>query len=202
MKIPKIFESEYRFCLLLWGLVAVRLLCPDVPQSAMSLILSGETISPQIMQQTVSQIHSGISLMNNAVNPTLQQMAAQHTVAGTSPLENCLRSAVGVWLVGVALLMLYTAASCLRLRARVRTAVRVHDNIFQSKFVSTPFVLGVVAACFLTHPPEEQLSASDLNGTYTGSVCLGSGPLLSYSPPDGRYYEQIILLEGKLLVVT
>ena len=43
---------------LLWGIVAVRLLCPFSIESALSLIPSAETISPEIMMSPEPTIHS------------------------------------------------------------------------------------------------------------------------------------------------
>lgn len=42
------------------------------------------------------------------------------------------------------MLILYAAVSALRLRLRVRTAVRLEGNVFQSEFVPSPFILGVI----------------------------------------------------------
>ena len=42
---------------LLWGIVAVRLLCPFSIESALSLIPSAETISPEIMMSREPTIH-------------------------------------------------------------------------------------------------------------------------------------------------
>ena len=42
------------------------------------------------------------------------------------------------------MLILYAAISALRLRLRVRTAVRLEGNVFQSEFVPSPFILGVL----------------------------------------------------------
>ena len=49
-----------------------------------------------------------------------------------------------VWVVGMAVLALYTAISYWRLRAKIDTAVRYKGNIFQSENVNSPFVFGMI----------------------------------------------------------
>ena len=49
-----------------------------------------------------------------------------------------------VWLAGAAALLLYSAISYWRLRRRVREAVILRDNIYQSENAGSPFVLGII----------------------------------------------------------
>ena len=58
---------------LLWALAAVRLLCPFSPESALSLIPSGETVPLDIALEKTPAIHSGISVLNSAVNPAMAE---------------------------------------------------------------------------------------------------------------------------------
>ena len=52
--------------------------------------------------------------------------------------------AANLWLLGVLILLAYTAISYLTLRHKLRTAVILRDNIFQCETVSSPFVLGIL----------------------------------------------------------
>lgn len=128
---------------LLWGLVAVRLVCPVSPQSILSLLPSGETVSPDIAMQSAPAITSGVQAINNAVNPVLQQSFAPNPTASANPLQIWMALAALVWAAGAAAMLAYAALSYGRLRMRVATAVRLRDNIFQSERVESPFVLGV-----------------------------------------------------------
>ena len=47
---------------LLWGIVAVRLICPFSIESALSLIPSRETISPEIMMDWTPEITTGMGI--------------------------------------------------------------------------------------------------------------------------------------------
>ena len=129
---------------LLWGIVAIRLICPFSFESTLSLIPSAETIPLNIGMDTTPTINSGISAINNAVNPIISQ--SNTPMAGAS--VNLLKITIGIyeyiWIFGMIALALYTAISYWRLRRKVDTAVRYKDNIFQSENVSFPFVLGII----------------------------------------------------------
>ncbi len=47
-----------------------------------------------------------------------------------------------IWVVGVAVLMGYSLASYLLLRRRLRQAVRIQEDVYESNRISTPFLLG------------------------------------------------------------
>ncbi len=127
---------------LLWGLVAVRLVCPVTLESIFSLLPTGQTVSPDIGMQRTPAITSGVTAINNAVNPVLQHSFAPQPAASANPLQIWLALAAVIWAVGAAGMLLYALVSWLRLRRRLATAVRLRDNIFQSERIDTPFVLG------------------------------------------------------------
>lgn len=128
---------------LLWGLVAVRLVFPFSIESIFSLIPSAETVPMDIEMAAAPAIDSGISTINRVVNPVISASFTPNPVASANPLQIWIPVAAVFWLLGVAVMLLYTAVSYGRLLHRVRTAVRYRDNIFQSEQVASPFVLGV-----------------------------------------------------------
>lgn len=72
----------------LWGIVGLRLLCPFSIESALSLIPSAETISPEIMLDATPTIDSGIPEVNSAVNPIIIETFAPTTeLASANPLQ-------------------------------------------------------------------------------------------------------------------
>ena len=129
---------------LLWGIVAIRLICPFSFESTLSLIPSAETIPLNIGMDTTPTINSGISAINNAVNPIISQSNTPMAGASVNPLQITIGIYEYIWIFGMIALALYTAISYLRLRRKVDTAVRYKDNIFQSENVSFPFVLGII----------------------------------------------------------
>ena len=52
---------------LLWGIVALRLVCPFSIESALSLIPSAETITPTIMMDQTPSIQTGIPAINSVI---------------------------------------------------------------------------------------------------------------------------------------
>ena len=130
---------------LLWGIVAVRLICPFSFESALSLIPSSETIPLDIEMAAKPTIDSGVPAINSVVNPVLSSFAPpQHVLTSANPLQIWIPILNIIWLIGVGALLLYTAVSYWRLCRKVDTAVRYKDNIFQSENVSSPFVLGII----------------------------------------------------------
>ena len=129
---------------LLWGIVAVRLAFPFSIESALSLIPSAETISPGIMMDTVPSVQTGVTVINNVINPVIGSSLAPAPGASANPLQIWIPILSIVWAVGVAALLLYTAVSYWRLRCKVSEAVILRDNIYQSENVASPFVLGII----------------------------------------------------------
>jgi len=128
---------------LLWGMVAVRLICPFSIESAVSLIPSAQVISPAVLLET-PQIQTGIPAVDAAIGPWVQGAAV--TVApekSVSAVKLLIRILSGVWAAGAVLLLVYTGISYWRLRRGVDTAVLWKDGAYQSENVDAPFVLGV-----------------------------------------------------------
>ena len=129
---------------LLWGIVAVRLICPFSIESALSLIPSAETISPNIMMDRTPTVTTGIPALNSALNPVISDSFAPAPGASANPLQIWIPVLSVIWLIGIGLMLTYTAVSYLSLRRMLETAVILRDNIFQCKTVSSPFVLGIL----------------------------------------------------------
>lgn len=142
-----------RFCLkkapkwvnvLLWGIVAVRLIFPFSIESALSLIPSAETVSPSIMMETAPSVQTGVPALDQVINPVIDHSLAPAPGASANPLQIWIPVLTVIWLWGVAALFLYSAVSYRRLRRRVCEAVILRDNIYQSENVCSPFVLGII----------------------------------------------------------
>ena len=129
---------------LLWGVVAVRLICPFTVESVMSLIPSAETVSPQALVEEPA-INTGVAFLNNALNPVIRDTAiAVAPEKSVNVLQLLVLVFSKVWLIGIGVMLLYTVASYLRLKRKVRTAVLLQDRVFQSENVISPFVLGIL----------------------------------------------------------
>ena len=130
---------------LLWGIVALRLMLPFSIESALSLIPSAETVSPAVVQfDPAPTITSGVSVIDNAVNPALSEHFAAAPTASVNPLYVWTEIAGWVWLIGLGAMLLYALVSYLRLRRRVSVSLPVQDQIYLCDAISSPFILGVV----------------------------------------------------------
>ena len=130
---------------LLWGIVALRLVLPFSIESALSLIPSTETVSPAVVQfAPAPTITSGVSVIDNAVNPSLSEHFSAVPTASVNPLYVWTEIAGWVWLIGLGAMLLYALVSYLRLRRRVSVSLPVQDHIYLCDAISSPFILGVV----------------------------------------------------------
>lgn len=129
---------------LLWGIVAVRLVCPFSIESALSLIPSAETVPMNIEMDATPAIDSGITAVNSIINPVISASFTPEPLASANPLQIWIPVASILWIAGMVILLLYTAISYWLLRRKVSTAVLYNGNIFQSEAVSSPFVLGII----------------------------------------------------------
>lgn len=128
---------------LLWGMVAVRLIFPFTITSSLSLLPSAETVPMGIAMEAEPGINSGIALIDQAVGQALDGYAPT-VEASANPLQVVTATATGIWLLVMAVMAIYGLVSYVRLRRRVETAVLYEGSIFQSENVASPFVLGVL----------------------------------------------------------
>ncbi len=128
----------------LWAIVAVRLICPFSVESPLSLIPSAETIPLNIESDTTPVIDSGIDAINQIVNPVIHQTNTPVNGTTIHPLKITVGIIGNIWIAGLAVMLLYTIIMYGCLRHKINTAVRYKDNIFQSEYVGSPFVLGII----------------------------------------------------------
>ena len=132
---------------LLWGLVALRLICPFTIKSNLSLIRNSEPITQEIISEqlpTAPVVTEPIQYEIPDSVPEIQKIPQQTVeIVPERQASNILEIAGYVWLSVVALMLAYFLISYLQLKRRVRTATRLEKNIRQSEYVTSPFVLGV-----------------------------------------------------------
>lgn len=127
----------------LWGIVGLRLVLPFSLQSVFSLIPSAEVVSPSIGYAQHPEINSGVSVIDNVVNPTLGTSLAATPMNSVNPMQIVLYLGGLVWVGGIAILLLYGLVSYLRLRHKVVEAIPYEKNTWLCDQVKTPFILGV-----------------------------------------------------------
>ena len=129
---------------LLWGFVAIRLVCPFSLESELSLIPSREMIPMNVAVQQKPVIHSGIPSAHEAVNPIMAQSAAPVSESSLHSLQSLLPFAATVWVVGIFIMLAYALFSYLKLKKTVSVCVPAGKGMVVSDEVKAPFILGVL----------------------------------------------------------
>ena len=152
---PKVFSYA------LWAVVLFRLLCPVSVTSAVSLL--GALGAPAQERTAVTSVVEYVPTdivrnMAPTVTPLPQEpfpaepgenivstapSVTQPAAAPASPLSGPVAVLTLTWLTGMALLLLYSVISLLRLRRRLVGAVRLEDNIYLADYIPSPFVMGL-----------------------------------------------------------
>lgn len=141
----------------MWGLVAIRLLCPFTLESAVSLAPSPDFRSVPLISvnqpETPAQTSRPSAAQPAPAGAVQAPTGSQAQVPASAPAETPEESQTPpqsrialfarVWLLGVAGMLGYLIFSTLRLRRRVGVSIPMAENVRCSQSVDTPFVLGV-----------------------------------------------------------
>lgn len=140
---------KWAICML-WALVAVRLVLPFSLQSPVSLQAEQSPVTAALYELPQTRTAAAdVPVLPSAapaeplpaVTPA-EPVTAQPTVQAARPVVT-LELLAAVWLAGVVMMLTYMLASYLRIYHRVRTAVRLEDNVYRCGQWGTPFVLGL-----------------------------------------------------------
>lgn len=137
-------KAPKNFRVILWALVAVRLVCPYSFESVLSLLPSAETIPEDIMLTDTPEIHTGFPAMNTAVNPIISDTLAPNPGDSVNPMQVIIFVSAILWITGMAVMLAYTLVSYLLIRKKTGEAVLLRDNIYLGDRIATPFILGVI----------------------------------------------------------
>ena len=128
---------------LLWGLVAIRLVCPFSYESIFSLVPSSETIPVNISLQHEPAINSGITAVNEFINPVIAGSFTPSPADSINPLQVIIPVAAIVWISGIVIMLTYALISYIKLKKMVSVCVPVSERILSCDEVGAPFILGV-----------------------------------------------------------
>ena len=129
---------------LLWGVVALRLVCLFSIESALSLIPSAETIPSEIVTETREPVLYEQATLDIVTNPTLPSAAEVPVGLSRQQAQVDFNIYSVLWLAGMAALLVHALVSAGKLKKKLATAILLRDNIYESEFVDSPFVFGVV----------------------------------------------------------
>ncbi len=143
-----IFKKLPRFVsVILWAFVAVRLILPFNFESEISLIPSGETLPQNITDTAVPQINSNLPFIDSAVDGILVENFTHGDAESIAPMQLFFDIASTVWVIGVAVMLLYSVISYIRIKRRLREAVPLFtkkERIYICDYIPSPFILGLI----------------------------------------------------------
>ena len=128
---------------LLWGLVAVRLLCPISLESVLSILPSAKVVPENIEMVQDPHIDSGVRIIDNAVNPVIEKSFSPDAASSVNPMQVVVFMGSIIWLTGMVVMLLYALISYILLRRKVRASVAMNDRVKECDEVDSPFILGI-----------------------------------------------------------
>lgn len=129
---------------LMWAAVGIRLILPFSFESIFSLIPSAKPVPENIVYTTTPYIDSGISFLNQTVNPIISGSFSPNPTNSVNPLQIWLFVVAIIWVVGIIAMLIYTIVSYLKIDLNVREAVKFKDNIYLCDNIYSPFIFGVI----------------------------------------------------------
>lgn len=128
----------------LWVIVAVRLTCPFSFESVFSLLPSSEVIPSNIAIVQTPEINTGVTVINNALNPIISKTSEVNEVASVNTIQVVIFIATVIWVCGMIALLAYAVISYILLKKKVRGAVPFDEKILECDEIMTPFILGII----------------------------------------------------------
>lgn len=132
------------FACVLWGLVAIKLVLPFRIESMLSLIPNSKPIPIDIEYQSVPQITSSVTVIDDVVNPMLASNFTPDEVNSINPMQVVVSAASALWVIGMVILCMYFIASFCLLRKRMAVSKNIFENVYVCDNVNDPFVLGII----------------------------------------------------------
>ena len=129
---------------ILWGIVALRLMLPFSIESVLSLIPSAEPLPQEFLYAATPQINSGIPIVNNALNPVIAETFTPEGVTSANPTQIWSFIFSWLWVIGMGIMALYAAVSYWLLRRKVSESIPVGKNLRLCDQIDTPFILGIL----------------------------------------------------------
>ncbi|MCR5345114.1 MAG: M56 family metallopeptidase [Lachnospiraceae bacterium] len=141
-KLPK-----WSLCIL-WGIVAIRLIMPFSIESVLSLVPSAKVIPEEITTADRPAIDSGFKVINNAINPIVENSFTPNAEDSVNPLQMIIRIVAIVWAFGVVCMLFYALLSYMKLKRHVKSSFNsTYEGmkINCSDKIESPFILGIIS---------------------------------------------------------
>lgn len=129
----------------LWGVVALRLICPVSIESAVSIVPSTSVMEQAVMPPSKAPIgeltDSSETIPSEPQTPTIVVPDTPPAKTKTVSLSTVL---FFVWVGGVAVMLTCGGVSSWRLHRRVREAVKEEGRVYRTEAIASPFVMGII----------------------------------------------------------
>ena len=137
-------KSPKWISVVLWALVAVRLICPVSIESPASLIPSRETIPETIVYAQTPAIDSGVEVIDQVVNDDVMDNLTPHIGNSVNPVQVHLFAQENIWCIGMGVMLLWALISYFRLKKKVAASIDVGNGVYICDYIATPFILGII----------------------------------------------------------
>ncbi len=142
----------------LWAVVLFRLLCPISLEAPVSIVpdVTPTSQNYSLAEEPISPAEAGLAAyraVGDALNGGLgiqhiQTMEADengNSLYVSSDWQDVwILFGQYVWLTGIAAMLLYSAASCLKIHKKLKVAIALRDNIYIADDIQSPFVIGLI----------------------------------------------------------
>lgn len=121
---------------LLWGIVAVALICPVRFESPASVLPAAEIITEPMTETASPTVQT---------SPVLMQDLPAARGIDTTPPSHLDFAAIGaaIWLMGMAVVLSAAVVSYMRLKKRIAASIETAQNVYLCDDIDTPFILGI-----------------------------------------------------------
>lgn len=127
---------------MLWALVAARLLIGSGITAPFSMIPSTEVIPPQSLYEQAPAIHSGVTILDDAINPVYTESMRPMPGVSVNPLQIWTEVFTVLWCVGMAISALWVMIAWYRVRRQIRESIYA-DGVYLCDRIASPFIFGL-----------------------------------------------------------
>ena len=132
----------------MWAIVALRLLMPFSIESPASVVPVSEPVPREVFDHAVTVVPPEEQFVPPETVVPAPSVSAPAAEPEPEPetgftARDALNTASVVWLAGVGAMLAYLLAGYVRVRLRVREAVKLDGNVYLCDGIGTPFILGL-----------------------------------------------------------
>ncbi len=140
---PLLKKAPRALACALWGLVGIRLVCPFTVESFLSLIPDPEPVSKEAFLSFESVASDVQPIDMGGITNIISNTLASPAGASINPMQAISLVAAFIWAVGVAVMLIISLVSYLRLSKTLSASITTGGNVFINDNIPSPFVLGI-----------------------------------------------------------